>query len=99
MIFAKPPGQGHIRQYFAGIDEVLNVIADGIVAAARETGLKVPLVVRLEGTHVELGRRILDDSGLAIRSASTMAQGAQLVVEAVAGPQSAAPQPVPGARA
>ena len=98
MILRSPQVKAIFVNIFGGIMKC-DVIADGIVAAARETGLKVPLVVRLEGTHVELGRRILDDSGLAIRSASTMAQGAQLVVEAVAGPQSAAPQPVPGARA
>jgi succinyl-CoA synthetase beta subunit len=61
-----------------------DVIANGVVAAARELGLKVPLVVRLEGTNVELGRKILNESGLAIQSASSMADGAQKVVVAVA---------------
>ena len=60
-----------------------DVIANGVVAAAKELGLKVPLVVRLEGTNVELGRKILDESGLAIQAASTMADGAQKVVAAV----------------
>ena len=50
---------------------------------AKELGLRVPLVVRLEGTNVELGRKILNESGLAIQAASTMADGAQKVVAAV----------------
>jgi succinyl-CoA synthetase beta subunit len=62
-----------------------DVIASGIVAAAKELGLGVPLVVRLEGTNVELGRKILSESGLAISSATSMADGAQKVVRAVAG--------------
>ena len=57
--------------------------AAGVVAAAKELGLKVPLVVRLEGTNVELGRKILNESGLAIQAASTMADGAQKVVAAI----------------
>jgi len=56
-----------------------------MLAAAKELGLKVPLVVRLEGTNVELGRKILQESGLAIQAASTMADGAQKVVAAVEG--------------
>jgi len=68
---------------FGGIMKC-DVIANGVVAAAREVGLQVPLVVRLEGTNVELGRMILGESGLAIQAASTMADGAQKVVAAVA---------------
>jgi succinyl-CoA synthetase beta subunit len=60
-----------------------DVIAEGIVAAAREVNIGVPLVVRLEGTNVELGRQILDDSGLAITAASDLADAAQKVVSAV----------------
>jgi succinyl-CoA synthetase beta subunit len=60
-----------------------DVIANGVTAAVKELGLKVPLVVRLEGTNVELGRKILDESGLTIQSASSMADGAQKVVAAV----------------
>jgi succinyl-CoA synthetase beta subunit len=67
---------------FGGIMKC-DVIANGVVAAAREVGLKVPLVVRLEGTNVELGRRILSESGLSIQAASTMSEGAQKVVAAV----------------
>jgi succinyl-CoA synthetase beta subunit len=84
MILRSPRVRAIFVNIFGGIMKC-DVIADGIVAAARETGLKVPLVVRLEGTRVEIGRRILDDSGLAIRTASSMAHGAQLVVEAVSG--------------
>ncbi len=61
-----------------------DVIASGVVAAARELGLNVPLVVRLEGTNVELGRKILSESGLKIEAATTMADGAKKVVAAVA---------------
>jgi len=60
-----------------------DVIANGVTAAVKELGLKVPLVVRLEGTNVELGRKILDESGLAIQSASSMADGAQKVAASV----------------
>jgi len=60
-----------------------DVIANGVTAAVKELGLKVPLVVRLEGTNVEIGRKILEQSGLAIQSASSMADGAQKVVAAV----------------
>jgi succinyl-CoA synthetase beta subunit len=67
---------------FGGIMKC-DVIANGVVAAAREVGLGVPLVVRLEGTNVELGRRILSESGLAIQAAATMSEGAQKVVSAV----------------
>jgi succinyl-CoA synthetase beta subunit len=71
---------------FGGIMKC-DVIANGVVAAAKELGLKVPLVVRLEGTNVELGRKILSESGLAIQAAGTMADGAKKVVAAVGGAQ------------
>ena len=66
---------------FGGIMKC-DVIATGVVAAAQELGLKVPLIVRLEGTNVELGRKILSDSGLAIATASNMEDAARLAVEA-----------------
>ena len=66
---------------FGGIMKC-DVIAQGIVTAAREVSLKVPLVVRLEGTNVDLGKSILADSGLPIISASNMADAAQKVVAA-----------------
>ena len=64
---------------FGGIMKC-DVIAEGVVAAVREVQLSVPLVVRLEGTNVELGKKILADSGLPIISASDMADAAQKVV-------------------
>jgi succinyl-CoA synthetase beta subunit len=61
------------------------VIAEGVVAAAREVELKVPLVVRLEGTNVELGKKILAESGLPIISGNDMADAAQKAVAAARG--------------
>src|ERR1035437_6961569 len=69
---------------FGGIMKC-DVIAEGIVAAVREVHLSVPLVVRLEGTNVELGKQILADSGLPIISGSDMADAAQKVVAAARG--------------
>ena len=60
-----------------------DVIAEGVVAAAREVSLNVPLVVRLEGTNVGLGKKILADSGLPIVSAENLADAAEKVVKAV----------------
>ena len=71
--------QGIFVNIFGGIMRC-DTIANGVVAATKELGLKVPLVVRLEGTKVEEGRKILDQSGLAITSAATMAEGAQKIV-------------------
>ncbi len=66
---------------FGGIMKC-DVIASGVISATKKTGLKVPLVVRLEGTNVELGRKLLADSGLAIESATSMKEGAQKAVAA-----------------
>ena len=66
---------------FGGIMKC-DVIAEGIVAAAKTTGLSIPLIVRLEGTNVELGKKILDESGLAIIPASDMADAARKAVAA-----------------
>ena len=66
---------------FGGIMKC-DVIAEGVVAAAREVHLEVPLVVRLEGTNVDLGKKILAESGLAVISASDMADAAEKVVVA-----------------
>jgi len=60
-----------------------DVIAEGVVAAITDVGLKVPLVVRLEGTNVELGKQILRDSGLAVVPADDLADAAQKIVAAV----------------
>jgi succinyl-CoA synthetase beta subunit len=84
MILKSPKVKAIFVNIFGGIMKC-DVIANGVVAAARELGLKVPLVVRLEGTNVELGRKILNESGLAIQAASTMADGAQKVVSAIGG--------------
>jgi succinyl-CoA synthetase beta subunit len=66
---------------FGGIMKC-DTIALGVIAAVKEVGLKVPLVVRLEGTNVDLGRKLLADSGLDITSAADMADGAQKAVKA-----------------
>jgi succinyl-CoA synthetase beta subunit len=68
---------------FGGIMKC-DVIAEGVVSAARQVSLEVPLVVRLEGTNVEIGKKILADSGLPIISASNMADAAEKVVKAIA---------------
>ena len=60
-----------------------DVIAEGIIAAAKELKLTVPLVVRLEGTNVEKGKEILSKSGLAITSADNLGDAAQKVTKAV----------------
>jgi succinyl-CoA synthetase beta subunit len=69
---------------FGGIMKC-DVIAEGVVAAAKQVGLKVPLVVRLEGTNVDLGKKILADSGLPIISGNDMGDAAQKVVAAAKG--------------
>ncbi len=69
---------------FGGIMKC-DVIATALVAAAKEVSLRVPLVVRLEGTNVELGKKILADSGLPIISAANMADAAEKVVAAAQG--------------
>jgi len=60
-----------------------DIIAEGVIAAAKEVSLSVPLVVRLEGTNVELGKKILADSGLAVTSADNLADAAEKIVAAV----------------
>ena len=82
MILKSPKVKAIFVNIFGGIMKC-DVIANGVVAAAKELGLKVPLVVRLEGTNVELGRKILSESGLAIQAATTMADGAKKIVDAV----------------
>jgi len=83
IILADPHVRGILVNIFGGIMDC-NVIATGIVAAVRETGLKLPLVVRLEGNNVQAGKQTLADSGLTIISGDTMADAAQKVVRAVA---------------
>ncbi|QOX60959.1 ADP-forming succinate--CoA ligase subunit beta [Staphylococcus capitis] len=74
--------RGIFVNIFGGIMKC-DVIAEGIVAAVKEVELTLPLVVRLEGTNVERGKEILNDSGLAIEPAATMAEGAQKIVKLV----------------
>ncbi len=80
-IILKDKPKAILVNIFGGI-MYCDVIADGVVAAAREVDLNVPLVVRLQGTNVEEGRRILKESGLTIISAQTMEEAARKVVAA-----------------
>ena len=61
-----------------------DLIAEGIISAVKEVGIDIPVIVRLEGTNVEKGRQMLDDSQLAITSASDLNDGAKKAVAAVA---------------
>jgi succinyl-CoA synthetase beta subunit len=72
--------KGILVNIFGGIMKC-DVIAAGVIAAAKDVGLKVPLVVRLQGTNVELGRKLLAESGLAITPADTMDDAARKIVE------------------
>ena len=84
IILSDPSVKGILVNIFGGIMRC-DVIAEGVVTAAREVALKVPLVVRLEGTNVDLGKKILEESGLAITSADDLADAAEKVVSEVAG--------------
>ncbi len=79
-------GDGNVKGIFVNIFGGImrcDIIAEGIVAAVKEVELTLPLVVRLEGTNVDQGKKILKESGLAIEPASTMAEGAQKIVKLV----------------
>jgi succinyl-CoA synthetase beta subunit len=80
IITREPAVKGIFINIFGGIMKC-DTIATGVVTAVKEVGLKVPLVVRLEGTNVELGRKILKDSGLNVVAATDMADGAKKIVE------------------
>jgi succinyl-CoA synthetase beta subunit len=82
IILSDPNVKGILVNIFGGIMRC-DIIANGIVAAAKEVALSVPVVVRLEGTNVEQGKEILAKSGLAIISASDLADAAQKIVKAV----------------
>jgi succinyl-CoA synthetase beta subunit len=82
IILSDPNVKGILVNIFGGIMRC-DIIAEGIVAAAREVKLSVPLVVRLEGTNVELGKKILAESCLPIVSGSDLADAAQKIVAAV----------------
>ena len=85
IILSDPNVKGILVNIFGGIMDC-NTIATGIVAAVKETGLKLPLVVRLEGNNVENGRNTLKESGLTIISGDSMADAAEKVVKAVGKP-------------
>jgi succinyl-CoA synthetase beta subunit len=80
IITADPNVKGIFVNIFGGIMQC-DVIATGIVEAVKEVGLEVPLVVRLEGTNVELGRQILQESDVDVITAEDMKDGAQKIVE------------------
>ena len=82
IILSDPNVKGILVNIFGGIMRC-DIIADGIIAAAHEVKLSVPLVVRLEGTNVEQGKAILAKSGLSVVSASDLADAAQKIVAAV----------------
>ena len=84
IITADPAVKGILVNIFGGIMKC-DVIADGVVAAVREVGLPVPLVVRLEGTNVGKGKKIINESGLNVIAANDLDDAAQKIVKAVGG--------------
>jgi succinyl-CoA synthetase beta subunit len=84
IITADPNVKGILVNIFGGIMRC-DIIAEGVVAAVKEVGLKVPLVVRLEGTNVELGKKIINESGLNVIAANDLSDGAEKIVAAVRG--------------
>lgn len=84
IITADPAVKGILVNIFGGIMKC-DVIAEGVIAAVKEVGLQVPLVVRLEGTNVELGKKIINESGLNVISADDLDDAAQKIVNAVKG--------------
>ena len=84
LILADPSVKAILVNIFGGIMRC-DVIAEGIIAASRELGVKVPLVVRLQGTNVEVGKKLLAESKLEITSADDITEAAQAVVKAAKG--------------
>jgi succinyl-CoA synthetase beta subunit len=84
IITADPNVKGILINIFGGIMKC-DIIAEGVVSAVNEVGLKIPLVVRLEGTNVDLGKKIIKDSGLNVVSADNLDDAAQKIVKAVKG--------------
>ena len=82
IILSDPAVKGILVNIFGGIMRC-DIIAEGVVAAAREMGITVPLVVRLEGTNVELGKKILAESGLKITPADDLGDAAEKITAAV----------------
>jgi len=74
--------KGIFVNIFGGIMKC-DVIAEGVVEAAKQVSLQVPLVVRLEGTNVDLGKKILEESGINVTAAESMADGAQKIVSLI----------------
>ncbi|WP_294221461.1 ADP-forming succinate--CoA ligase subunit beta [uncultured Shimia sp.] len=84
IITSDPQVKGILVNIFGGIMRC-DVIAEGVVAAVKEVGLQVPLVVRLEGTNVEAGKEIINTSGLDVIAADNLSDGAEKIVKAVKG--------------
>jgi succinyl-CoA synthetase beta subunit len=84
IILQDPNVKGIFVNIFGGIMKC-DIIAEGVIAASKELGLKVPLVVRLEGTNVDLGKKMLAESGLNIIPADDLTDGAKKIVQAVKG--------------
>ena len=84
IITSDPNVKGILVNIFGGIMRC-DVIAEGVVAAVKEVGLKVPLVVRLEGTNVEAGNKIINSSGLDVIAANNLKDGAEKIVKAIKG--------------
>jgi hypothetical protein len=84
IITSDPNVKGILVNIFGGIMRC-DIIAEGVIAAVKEVGLKVPLVVRLEGTNVELGKKIISESGLNVIAANDLSDGAEKIVAAVKG--------------
>jgi succinyl-CoA synthetase beta subunit len=74
--------KGILVNIFGGIMRC-DTIAEGVIAAVKEVGLKVPLVVRLEGTNVDLGKKIINESGLNVIPADDLDDAAQKIVAAI----------------
>ena len=86
IIMADPNVKGILVNIFGGIARC-DVLAQGVVAAVKQVGLNVPLVVRLEGTNAELGKKIINESGLNVIAANDLSDGAEKIVKAVRGAQ------------
>src|SRR4249919_1103269 len=84
IIISDPNVKGILVNIFGGIARC-DILAQGVVAAVKQVGLKVPLVVRLEGTNAELGKKIINESGLNVIAANDLSDGAEKIVKAVRG--------------
>jgi succinyl-CoA synthetase beta subunit len=82
IIIADPNVKGILVNIFGGIARC-DILAQGVVAAVKQVGLQVPLVVRLEGTNAELGKKIINESGLNVIAANDLSDGAEKIVKAV----------------